>query len=816
MPACVCTTADRYVSTIASVSVPRDTCALQGSSDAVVINGSEGAGISVEDLHSRAKGSTKTRSAGATRFPRRTTGYPDAPHGPSLEVIQAKIRPPTLRPGVVPRGALLSRLRRDTAAVVTVVARAGYGKTTLLAQWAAAETRPVAWLSIDQRDNDPSVLVEHLVAAVDRAQPLDRRLLAALGGAGKPRWESVVARAAQALASCTEPFLLVVDNADLLHSTAARRVFSTLIARPPRGSTLALAGRSAPTLPLGALRARGGVRELGVEELALTRREAQLLLLGADASLSEQQIEDMIEVCEGWPVALYLASLSVAASATDATPNGFGGSDRYLAEYLRAEYLSALRPQDLRFLRRSSILGELTGPLCDAVLHEDDSEARLQRLTRANLVVVPLGRKSGRYRFHRLFREYFVRELLDEEPEAIPALHRRAADWYEGSGDPHSALEHAEAARDADRVAALISVIALPASSRGHGDEIVRRIARLGEAGQLHRYPALALQGSWVQAFRGRAAEAERWLELAERGARRRSREGAMCRAGLPVVRAALCRNGARRMLADSGAALASLPPSSPWYPRALHLRGCAAILLGCEEEADSLLVEAARAAALQGSAETQMIAVSQRSLIAWPDDPARAAELSLQASEVLSGAELESCPTAAIAYAASARTALRHGRWAEARQLVDAAEPLRSCVTEALPWLAVGVRLELAQCYLTLRDVEAARAVVAEIDAILDVRPRLGGLAVRARELRDELGALVRPRGRSRIDLTPAELRLLPLLATHLSFREIGDQLNVSRNTVKTQAISIYRKLGVSGRSDAIRVTGAGTVGAA
>jgi len=245
-------------------------------------------------------------------------------------------------------------------------------------------------------------------------------------------------------------------------------------------------------------------------------------------------------------------------------------------------------------------------------------------------------------------------------------------------------------------------------------------------------------------------------------------------------------------------------------------MRGCAAMLLGAEEEADAVLADAARAAAVHGAFLTQMIAVSQQSGIALRrDDPDRAAALACDAAEILARADLLSAPAAAIALAVSARTQLRLGRWANARELVDAAEPLRAGLTEALPWLAVGARVELGHCYATLRDLESARAVVGEIEAILALRPGLELLDVRAAELRDEVESLDTDHAHARTDLTPAERRVLPLLGTHLSFREIGEQLGVSRNTVKTQAISIYRKLGVKGRSDAIAASRSGTFGA-
>jgi LuxR family maltose regulon positive regulatory protein len=200
------------------------------------------------------------------------------------------------------------------------------------------------------------------------------------------------------------------------------------------------------------------------------------------------------------------------------------------------------------------------------------------------------------------------------------------------------------------------------------------------------------------------------------------------------------------------------------------------------------------------------MIAMGQQSLIArGRGDAGRADELAHEARAIAIDEELVDYPTFAIALAACAHSALWHGRWAEARDLLAAAERSCASLTEAVPWLAVGVRLELAGCYVTLRDLNEASGLLAEIRAILERRPDLGMLGDRTRELARDIRTLTLVEENARLGLTPAELRLLPLLATHLSFREIADHLNVSRNTVKTQAISIYRKLGVSGRSDAI-----------
>jgi len=739
--------------------------------------------------------SRRPRLPGPPKAPSRRDGASArGRRSPSREgsaVLQAKLRPPTLRQGIVPRPALLHRLRREAAPVVSVVAPAGYGKSTLLAQWAAAETRTVAWLSLDARDNDPAVLLPHASAALG------------LDGIGETADRAVKLLATRA------PLLFVVDNADLLHATEACRFLSLLVARAPEGSTVALAGRTVSKPAVATVRTGALVRQVETADLMLSATEARSLLAAANPELTEEETTDVIALCEGWPAALYLASLSLRDGATRPRQSSFGGGDRYLADYMRAELLSQLRPRDVRFLRRTAILDELTGALCDSVLRDEGSDLALKRLARID-VVVPTAGGRPRYRVHHLFRDLLMRELLEEEPQLIALLHRRAAAWYQKAGEPEPALRHAAAAGDADRVASIIAAVGLRVSSRSQVAEIEQSIARFGESHQLDRYPGVALHGSRIHAFNGRAVEAERWLDVAERGARRHNRDAAALRPGVAIVRAALCRQGPQRMLADAGAALAGLSRRSQWYQEALLMQGTAAALLGDTDEADRILSAAAAAAQAAGCAETQMLAAGQQSLIAREQgDERRADELAAEAHRLAADPELDRSPSSAIGLAAAARAALAHGRLGEARELTSAALALTPLLTEALPWLAVATRIELARCSVALRDGQAAAGLVAEICGLLEVRPRLGVLVDRARKLQREVETFVQndptPAG-----LTPAELRLLPLLATHLTFREIATELEVSRNTVKTQAISIYRKLGVSGRSEAIAAVAA------
>jgi LuxR family transcriptional regulator, maltose regulon positive regulatory protein len=271
-------------------------------------------------------------------------------------------------------------------------------------------------------------------------------------------------------------------------------------------------------------------------------------------------------------------------------------------------------------------------------------------------------------------------------------------------------------------------------------------------------------------------------------------------------MRSALCADGPARMQADAEAALAKLGEDDAWLPEALLVRGVATVLAGESGRGDAILADAAEAAGRFGLAATSVIALGERALLAiGRGEHERADALSEEAHSLVESGNLGSYPTSAVAFIARARSRLRHGQWDRARQQLTVAARLTPALTSALPWLAVQVRLELGSAYVTLRDVDAAERVLEEARAILEVRPALGVLAARVAGLEEEIAAIPPAPNGSGSGLTPAELRVLPLLSTHLSFREIGKRLFVSRNTIKTQAISVYRKFGVSSRSEAV-----------
>ena len=390
---------------------------------------------------------------------------------------------------------------------------------------------------------------------------------------------------------------------------------------------------------------------------------------------------------------------------------GSGGDDRFLAEYFRSEFLSQLTPDLIAFLRRTSVLEQLTAPLCDAVLERSDSGRVLASLDRLPLLLAPLDRHGEAYRCHPLFRDLLARELTENEPELRVTLHRRAADWFEAQGDREAALVHAEGSGDVERMARIVAAIALPAYYRG-------RVADV--EGWLDAFDDEARLGGLPRHRRDRRLDpctprpARRRGALARRGRARRRRRSV--EPAIALLHAALCRDGVDQMCRDIERALAGLQPSSEWRPTALFLLGCTLVLRGQDALADAIFAGADESAERLGATDTRIIALGERSLLASARGEHAKAELHAQQARALAEtAKLDGYTTSALELAASARTSLRSSHWDRARSDLTSALTLTPRLTEALPWLAVQTRLELARAYVTLRDAETARTLLAE-----------------------------------------------------------------------------------------------------
>jgi LuxR family transcriptional regulator, maltose regulon positive regulatory protein len=309
--------------------------------------------------------------------------------------------------------------------VAAIVAPPGYGKTTLLAQWAERDPRAFGWLTLDRRDNDPAVLLRSLAAALDRLDPVDSDLLDAVDARGAAAVDQVLPRLGSAL-SRAEPAVVVLDDVHLLQDLDCLGAVARLIDYLPEGSQLAIASQGEPPLPLARLRAEGRVVEVGPGDLAMDTAEASSLLEHGKVDVGRVDLEELLRRTEGWPVALHFAAKSLGAggrgAARAATP---APDDRFMAGYLEFELLSRLPPGLVSFLTRCSVLEGMSGPLCDAVLASTGSADLLESLSRSDLLVVPLDRRRRWYRFHRLFRELLRAELERREPTLAVELTRR-------------------------------------------------------------------------------------------------------------------------------------------------------------------------------------------------------------------------------------------------------------------------------------------------------------------------------------------------------------------------------------------------------
>ena len=730
--------------------------------------------------------------------------------GSAFDLVASKLRRPLIRPGTVRRSSLIERLARGgPRPIVSVVAPAGYGKTTLLSQWAERNGQSFAWVSVDEADNDAKVLLSYVAEALDTVEPIDERVFDALASPGSSVPGSVVPRLGSAFSSMTSPVVLVLDDVHVLHNSECRAALSVLADHVPGGSRLVLAGRAQPPLRIARLRAEGKILEIDPNDLSLTPDEASSLLRNVDLTLAEEDVAELHRRTEGWPAGLYLAALYLREGGPFASAAvSFGGGDRLVSEYMESEFLARISGQQRAFLTRTAVLERMCGPLCEAVLEVGGSAAILADLAGANLLLVPLDRRGEWYRYHHLFRDMLLAELERLEPGLIPVLRRRAAGWCVRNGLPEEALEYSMAAEDVDAAAGLVEKLAVPAHRQGRVPTGQRWFGWLEDRGGIEGHPMAAVLASLLSALTGRPVEAERQADAVDRW-----QYGDPARPGDPsaeawaaLLRAILCQRGTEQMRADADEAVRGFAAGSFVTPAPALLQGIARILCGDLDGGDASLEDAVSVGEKADAPDDLAVALCERSLVAMAHNQwDRAEVLAGQARTVLRRAGIEESFATPLICALRARAAIRRGDVPAARGELLSAQHLRPLLTYALPYLAVQARVELARVHLALADLAGARTLMCEVDDLLKRRPGLGTLVGEAEAFRAQLA---RERGASvpgASALTGAELRLLPLLSTHLSFPQIAAEMFLSRTTIKSQAMSIYRKLGASSRSQAV-----------
>ncbi len=741
-------------------------------------------------------------------------GHPSSP-APNLDelLLNAKLRVPTLRGGTVSRVDLIQRARSSGCRIVGITAPAGYGKSTLLAEWAEGEDRRVAGVSFDRFDDDPMALLVLLASAYARIDPGGADLRVEVRGVGASVLARAAPRLAAAFSACPVPFVLLLDDVHELRSPDCHDVLGLVIAGIPDGSQLVAASRwEQPHLPR--LRVSGDALALDASDLALDVAGAQQIFSQAQISLTPEAAAEVTARTEGWPAGLCLAAqLATEGGASTLTVSG---DDRYVADYLYRESL-ANEPDDVqRFLRRTAVLDHLCGPLCDAVLATSDSAEQLRRLEASSLFVVPLHRQREWYRYHALFQEFLLAELRRHEPDMVEVLHLRAADWYESNGAPVMAVEHLLRTVERHRAAQLATESAQPLHNAGRLSTMQRWLATLGDEA-IAAWPPLAVHACLACVLTGDTVGSERWAAMVDAasfdlppGDGYASFESARA-----MLRATMCTNGPQSMLADATLALAEEPPWSSRRSTGLWLLAEAHLLLGDVDEARDLFDEASELCTPVGSHNILIVSQAELALLALDrGDSERAGEHVRAARGVVEDAGLEDYSAALLLYAAAARLAFSRGDVSEARRELGRAMRGRPAATYVLPTIAVQLRLQLAAVYLALSEPTPAQHLLREIDDILQHRPALGTLVEETEKLRTRVSAAPAA-GLSASPLTHAELRVLPYLQTHLTFAQIAQRLYISRNTVATHVHAIYRKLAVSSRDDAIqRAIAAGMLG--
>jgi LuxR family maltose regulon positive regulatory protein len=560
-------------------------------------------------------------------------------------------------------------------------------------------------------------------------------------------------------------------------------------------------------LPTARLRAQGGLLEITAGDLAMGPQEACQLLQGAGVETDKASLTDLLQRTEGWPTGLYIAALAMkSGNRQSAAGSTFTGDDIFMGDYLRSELLDQISGPEASFLTRTSVLDGMCGRLCDAVLNEQGSGAVLERLEARNLLVVRRDRRREGDGYHHLLRELLRAELQRREPDLVQDLHFRAAMWFEANAMPEAAIDHAQAAGDYDRVARLILELQNPVWASGRVETVRRWMEGIRDVTAAEHYGAIAAHGSLIFALLGHPVEAERWAAAAERASPAGILpDGSTMVATLAYMRAILCRGGIGQMRRDARIAWDGLSPASPYRMSMLYTEGISHVLEGAPALAEPILARTLDFATNFGILPfVGMVLAQQCGVDAESNDWSQVTALAKQAAKIVDDVHLDDYWTSALVYACASRAALHQGNISKGRLYLGRASRLRPLLTYALPVVSLQALLEMARSYITLADRAGAAAVLTQAQGILQQRPGLGILPTEADRLQAKL-ATVEARAAGPSALTAAELRLLPLLSTHLTVPEIAAELFLSPHTVKSEMKSIYSKLGATTRTQAV-----------
>jgi LuxR family maltose regulon positive regulatory protein len=728
-----------------------------------------------------------------------------------LPLLETKLRPPDRRPGLVPRPGLVARLEEAAGHKLTLVsAPAGWGKTTLVGDWLSRRDGPSGWLAIDPADNDPARFWTYLAEALRRAgaevDPQALGALAAPGGALDAGLSAIV----NAAADLPEPAVVAIDDYHLIGEAGVHASLELLVERLPETLRLVMTTRSDPPMSLGRLRARRELAELRAPDLRFDDAEAEALLEGASGLLLDDlEVERLRLRTEGWAAGLYLAGLSLRGREDVAGfIDDFAGDDRLVVDYLAAEVLEGQPEDRRRFLLRTSILGRLSGDLCDAVALTDGSARRLADLERSNLFLVPLDSRRRWYRYHHLFGELLQHELWLTAPDEVPELHRRAAAWHREHGAVDDAIRHLAQAGDIAAAADLIAESWQAFHDSGWITTTEGWLALLPEE-TVRADARLCVARAWTGVSLGRHERAALALEQADAALARAGEAAGPLEPHIAMARSfeRLLAGDARAAVAPGRRAVELVGAQEPYWrsPACLAL-GIALHARGEMDEARPYLEEAAEVGRASGHVVPASVALShlvEHDIAAGDLDRAeRRANESLELTREIRHAEY---PHAAGGHSGLALVFALRGDLEAARREADRGVELARRGTA--PQEIAYCTLVRGEVLLAAGEREGARAAARDARSILGSSPDPGHLTERLLALEEGVrGAGAQAAPPAAIEaLTERELAVLRLLTGLGSAREIASELYVSHNTVKTQIRSIYRKLGVATRAEAV-----------
>jgi LuxR family maltose regulon positive regulatory protein len=712
------------------------------------------------------------------------------------------IPPPTVRP----LAAVTDRLARSDGGVTVVVAPGGYGKTSQVALWAGSDPRCVAWIDLETGHDAAERLLEVIVEALADVAEVTIAMSGARTRTPDQFTTLVAPELGRALAQCTTPFVLVFDDVHHIRSQPSADLLDALVRNVPAASTIVLIGRSEPPLPLPALRARGRATDVTIEQLALDASETRAVAEGMGGRLDDSILEDLIRDTDGWPLGVHLIGGALAQGDTAApgmrrTPADAAALAHH---YVEDEWLRGLEPEDADLLRRVSGLGWLSGALCDHVLGTSDSGIRLQRLHSNGLLVAPLDRRGDSFRVHQVIRDTLDESFRRRDRHAHREVHQRACDWFESTGAIDRAVEQALRVDDVQRAERLVIEHGVSYHTRGHTRTLAAWLDAIPRQ-QVLASPDLCLMSAVVALGTGDGEAAAAWTRFGEHalGGDREAAIGAKLRS----FRSMLWLDPLEESLDMATRAADELTPG-PWRALARTTQGALSFALGDDTTAIDAFTQASAECQAIGAPTIQSTALAHLAIVlsstGQPDEALRTAR---RARQLLRDHDLEHMPSLALVFAVSALVESTSGDTDAARGDLMLARTQLVYLHSIAEWHHLQANIASAYASLRLGDLVAARMFRHEAELLLEhhvdavrCRQQVADLSQQLRSAQDVL-----PCGPS--SLSTAELRVLHYLPTNLTHEEIAARLYVSRNTTKSHAASIYRKLGVASRSEAVEV---------